>query len=462
MNLPIQEGFALRTGNGYAELEFEDSLAVRLGANSTVEFTLLALVNGGRITRLTVSQGTAIISAKLSRSDAVSVSTSDLNVKVPRSGRFRVDASPAESWVTVFHGKVEVASGLGSTSLLGSGRTLHEETGGTSAPEIASNPPPDAFDKWVSQRETAVNYAQNGTSDVLDSRNYIEGFADLYNFGLWSYLPGYGVAWMPYGVGANWMPFVSGQWMFMGGTGWNWVSSEPWGWLPYHFGAWVNAPGIGWAWLPRGPGSWQPATASWVHVNNQLGWTPTIVPPPSSRSAKSAPTPIVILAARGAGGAITAGDRVPLGTTTGMRVASAPASGFALPAGPGVQAIARPTGSANVGTLNQSAPVSQARLPSGPASLRAPGGMTLQSRSARIASTPPSLLAPHSMPAPRTMAGVSGGFRAGFSGTRGSASGGTVNLATPSASPANVSAHGTGMSSAPHSGGSARSSAGHR
>src|SRR3984893_4248470 len=55
MNLPIQEGFALRTGNGYAEVEFENSLAMRLGTNSTVEFPLLALVNGGKITRLNVS-----------------------------------------------------------------------------------------------------------------------------------------------------------------------------------------------------------------------------------------------------------------------------------------------------------------------------------------------------------------------------------------------------------------------
>src|ERR1700680_3828618 len=50
MNLPIQDGFALRTGNGYAEVEFENSLAMRVGTNSTVELQLLALVNGGTIT----------------------------------------------------------------------------------------------------------------------------------------------------------------------------------------------------------------------------------------------------------------------------------------------------------------------------------------------------------------------------------------------------------------------------
>src|ERR1700680_2805149 len=43
-NLPIQEGFALRTTDGYAEVECENSLAMRLGTNSTMEFTVLALL----------------------------------------------------------------------------------------------------------------------------------------------------------------------------------------------------------------------------------------------------------------------------------------------------------------------------------------------------------------------------------------------------------------------------------
>jgi hypothetical protein len=65
LNLPIQEGFAIRTADGYAEVEFEDSLTLHLATNAEVDFTVLSLQNGGRITKLTVPQGTAIISAKL-------------------------------------------------------------------------------------------------------------------------------------------------------------------------------------------------------------------------------------------------------------------------------------------------------------------------------------------------------------------------------------------------------------
>ena len=156
LNLPIEEGFAIRTADGYAEVEFEGSLTLRLATNATVEFTELALQNGGRITKLTIPQGTAIVSAKLKREDAMSVAAPNLNLNVPRDGRFRVDISPTESWVTVFHGKVQVDSNAGVPSLLSGGHTLHVGATGSGSPEVASNPPQDDFDKWVSHREEAV------------------------------------------------------------------------------------------------------------------------------------------------------------------------------------------------------------------------------------------------------------------------------------------------------------------
>jgi hypothetical protein len=208
LNLPIQEGFFLRTADGYAEVEFEDALTVRLATNAIMEFTTLALQNGGRVTKLTIAQGTAIISAKLKREDAVSVAAPNLNIILPRDGRFRLDISPTESWVSVFHGKVEVDYSTGRSSLLSGGHTLHLDSGGASSPEIASNPPQDNFDKWVSHREEALNVAENETSSVLGTNSYTEGYADLYNYGLWSYLPGYGMGWMPYGAGIGWMPWA--------------------------------------------------------------------------------------------------------------------------------------------------------------------------------------------------------------------------------------------------------------
>ena len=442
LNLPIQEGFALRTTDGYAEVEFEDSLTLRLATNATVEFTELALQNGGRVTKLTVPQGTAIISTKLKREDAVSVAAPNLNLNLPRNGRFRIDISPTDSWVKVFHGKVEANSGTGA-SLLSGGHMLHVDASGSASPEIASNPPQDAFDKWVFHREEAMNSAQSETAAVLGTNSYTEGYADLYNYGVWSYIPGYGTGWMPYGVGLGWMPFMDGQWQFMGGLGWNWVSGEPWGWLPYHFGSWLYSPGLGWAWLPVGATSWMPATASWVHVNNQLGWIPN-GPPPTSKPRKTQLTPVrstVILAAQETNGSIRAGARLPLANDgKGVQAASAPSPSF----------IANPK------SVVQTAPASLTRGSSAPASLHAPSASTTQLQVARLSSLPHAMMAPHSAPAPIIARGAStGGSREGSGGaSRGSGTGTTSASPTTSvtASPS-TSAHGSTTGSASRSGG---------
>jgi uncharacterized protein DUF6600/FecR-like protein len=457
LNLPIQEGFALRTTDGYAEVEFEDALTLRLATNATVEFSGLALQNGGRITKLTVPQGTALISAKLKREDAVSVAAPNLNLNLPRSGHFRMDVSPTGSWVTVFHGKVEVNSQSGATTVLNGGHTLHLDASGSGSPEVAGNPPQDDFDKWVFHREEALNSAATETSSVLGSNSYTTGYADLYNYGLWSNIPGYGAGWVPYGVGAGWMPFMNGQWQFMGGTGWNWTSGEPWGWVPYHFGSWVNSPGIGWAWLPVGATSYVPATASWVNVNNQLAWIPN-GPPLTSKATKtqlaSIPT-TAILSGQSEGGSIKAGASVPV-ARDGMMLHAALASA------PTFTGITKQSAQAPVASASANSK-SFIQSPSAPASLRAPAAAASELRVARLSSAPRSMMAPHSPPMPAIARGASMSRSAGAIGAHGSA-----NTAAMSGSPASTgvaaspasSSQGSAMGSASHSGGSMGSAGG--
>src|ERR1700735_4275857 len=43
-NLPVTEGDKLKTGNGVAEIEFEDNSTLRVAQNSVVEFPLLELL----------------------------------------------------------------------------------------------------------------------------------------------------------------------------------------------------------------------------------------------------------------------------------------------------------------------------------------------------------------------------------------------------------------------------------
>ena len=245
MNQPIQQDFSLRTDAGYAEVEFETGLVIRLAQHTQLDFTELSMIDGRKVTRLKLDEGTIITTANLSHNDELSVAAGNVDVTVPRNGRFRVDATESQNWVTVFHGKVEVASGQ-TTKEVESGKTLHAD-GASSALSVDASPEADAFDKWVTDRDKAEQTSQSNASQYVSQQNYSYNVADLYNYGLWYNMPGYGMVWQPYGMGAGWMPFGNGLWM-MGdpGMGWMWTSYEPWGWLPYHYGGWVNLAGGGW------------------------------------------------------------------------------------------------------------------------------------------------------------------------------------------------------------------------
>src|SRR6267154_1194248 len=116
--------------------------------------------------------------------------------------------------------------------------------------EIARLPESDEFDRWVAGREEAVVTATNAGRQYMNSGSYSSGVADLYTYGSWYPVNGYGNCWRPYGVGMGWSPFASGSWFMDSSFGWAFVGSQPWGWLPYHYGGWVFEPGYGWLWSP--------------------------------------------------------------------------------------------------------------------------------------------------------------------------------------------------------------------
>jgi Family of unknown function (DUF6600)/FecR protein len=436
LNLPIQQGFRLQTANGYAEVEFEHGLAIRLANNSSLEFTDLSLVDGHPKTKLNLSAGTAVVTAHLSHNEELSIAASGMQFAVPHGAEFRVDASANDNWVTVFHGKITVESGA-EELLLGGGHTLHENAAELSSPEIVQSSARDDFDKWVAHRDQALSDAQS--EGGLQSGRYTTGFADLDLFGTWAAVPGFGWGWQPYGVGLGWTPFVAGQWMFMGNTGWNWVSDEPWGWLPYHFGSWLNAPGVGWLWVPQGAPYWQPATATWVRTNNGLGWMPTQAAPlkpfkPSK--ANTEPSRVVILAAGNRpGNSIRAAQVMPITQVqaASAQIVSAPAPGF-------VPSTLRSTPPANRGA--NSLPVTLQSH--GPATLAAPKLFAVATNSPRFQA------APRSLPVAKTVFRGSAGSRGGFyGGSRGGGatvsnigvSGATNSGAHSASAPASTGGH---------------------
>ena len=353
-NLPIREGFSLRTDAGYAEVEFESGLVVHLAGNTQLEFTELNLTDGHKVTALKLDQGTLIATANLQKGDEVTIASGKGLVTVPHAGRVRIDSAQSQNWVTALHGKADVVTG-GSNTPVESGKTFHygpalqgadaAQGGDQNLSSMDRSPRTDAFDKWAAQRDEAEQNAQSDSEEFLRPRDYAFSTADLYNYGLSSNISGYGMAWQPYGMGANWMPFSNGMWMFDDmGADWMWASGEPWGWLPYHYGNWLFLDGEGWFWIPQNLGFFQGGNANFVNVGNQVGWTPTLATPTNPKKVRISPvTPVtgtrVVFAAGGAKGVIVAGPRGIVGPTSTLKTGTQPAPTFMQAGAPTAAAL---------------------------------------------------------------------------------------------------------------------------
>ncbi len=270
-NMPVTQGVTIGTNDGYAEIEFEDGTTVWISRDTLVQFTELALADGGRVTRLTLAQGTMSILTALRSGDSFALSTSGDAIAVPKNAFFRVDCFHDGASVSVLGGEVEVTSAAG-TKVVPKGKTLAYQSKLANV-SLSANPKPDEWDRWT------VGRARTSQTETTQSISYVDapfsyGLADMSAYGGWNYFAGYGYGWQPYGMGNCWMPFMNGQWDFYPQLGWTWVSGEPWGWTPYHFGNWNYLPSNGWTWFPSEFGAWDPAPVDWYSTGNQVGWWP--------------------------------------------------------------------------------------------------------------------------------------------------------------------------------------------
>jgi len=273
VNTPLREGMTLATGDGRAEVEFENGLTAWMASNTLVEFPQLVLEDGAKRTQITVTQGTATFYVKPGRGDLLEVEAGQLLVRAPEKARFRVDVFGDGASVSVLRGGLDVEV-HGATQRVNSRNTLVFRSGASGEATLAANPSADAWDHWVSDRSNDVEEARDDTAAYLRAPvGY--GMEDLSYYGGWVSLPGYGYGWQPFGVGAGWSPFFNGYWGGYGAFGPAWISYEPWGWLPYHYGGWIYSPRYGWVWAPGNFNTWSPATVAWVRTpGGALGWVP--------------------------------------------------------------------------------------------------------------------------------------------------------------------------------------------
>jgi len=278
LNLPLREGYVLATGSGRAEVEFENGAMAFMSGNTVVEFYDLSLHDGGRITRLVLRQGSASFYVSPTSGDYFSVTGGDFTVETTSRATFRLDNFDDGSTVKVERGNVSVVRNEQSTPLE-KGQSLSVRAGSPNDMVIGRASDNDDFDHWASGQVESEVAATNSSSQYVNSPDYSAGFGDLYTYGSWFSVGGYGNCWRPFGMGLGWSPFSFGNWYYDPFFGWTFLGSAPWGWLPYHYGGWIYAPMYGWVWNPSGfgygrPVYWRPVTAVFVHSGSTMGIVP--------------------------------------------------------------------------------------------------------------------------------------------------------------------------------------------
>jgi hypothetical protein len=281
LNLPLRQHDVVATDNGRAEVEFENGAMAFLDENSVLEFFDLSLDDGSLTTRLVLRQGTASFYINPARADYFSVTGGDFTAEVTSRANFRVDNFDDGSTVSVSKGRISVLRKDASREL-NKGQSLSMRANEEESASIGRAAEADDFDRWVSGREDSVVTATNAAMQYANNSTYTSGFGDLYTYGGFYPISGFGYGWQPYGVGAGWSPFAYGNWFYGSGFGWSFIGNQPWGWLPYHYGGWIFQPGTGWLWTPSGfnraggqPVTYHPVTASFVRSGTAIGIVPT-------------------------------------------------------------------------------------------------------------------------------------------------------------------------------------------
>jgi FecR protein len=274
LNLPIRQGYVLATDKGRAEVEFENGAMAFLGEDTVLEFYDLSLADGAKTTRLVLRQGTASFYVNPGNGDYFSVTGGDFTVEAAERTSFRFDNFNDGSVVDVSKGRVSVLRKNKSTEVA-KGQSLSVRAGDDASSTVGRLPDSDDFDRWVSGRIDSVATATVAAQQYVNSPYGTSGLADLYTYGAWYPVSGYGNCWRPYGVGYGWSPFATGGWYTDPVYGLAFIGNQPWGWLPYHYGGWLFDPSLGWVWAPSfGPryvnARWAPVTGTWLRSRTGL------------------------------------------------------------------------------------------------------------------------------------------------------------------------------------------------
>lgn len=243
VNYPLTTGDRMYVNeDGRAELQMEQSVI------HVWHYSDLAVTNlSDSITQLGLSQGSLHVRTfELTPNQPVEVDTPNGAITVMQPGDFRVDCYTGDGGtvVTVNSGEVQI-SGPNLSQNLGANQSVRLMGSNPITLTSLTMPGRDPFDAWSEQRDRKLL--------ASETRQYVDpntvGSDDLEQYGNWTQTPGFGAVWYPTAVPVGWVPYSTGQWVWVSPWGWTWVDANPWGFAPFHYGRWANY-GNRWGWVP--------------------------------------------------------------------------------------------------------------------------------------------------------------------------------------------------------------------
>jgi hypothetical protein len=295
-NYPVAEGASLSlAAGGRAEIDYGGGV-FRLDGGAEV-----------RVTRLTdhefalfVDTGSVVVRVRVhDADDFVRIATPATEIALVRPGLYRIDvaADSPQTSATVRVGEAEVATGAGTLQVLSGQVASLAGVAGESA-DVRNAPPIDGFDAWSAERDRVSDESRQY---AYVSRRMV-GAADLGSYGTWRMYPDYGAVWFPTDASPAWAPYRFGYWTWLPGWGYAWVDDAPWGYAPFHYGRWAYIGGR-WGWCPGvfvARPLWAPALVAWyggagwaggtlagpVYGWVPLGWREPYVPPVGACAAR--------------------------------------------------------------------------------------------------------------------------------------------------------------------------------
>jgi FecR protein len=199
-DLPLETGFSLVTGDGRAEIEFEDASTLYLGANSVLTFNDLHTTSGVPSTEVALLAGTATIAIKPSiygETFILRTPTDYVTASYPHTAFARINSYTDAMTVTSLESKSLYFPQLGGKEL-GEGQTLtlHEGhlvdvTGPDSSGAFAE------WDKWVVDRVAQRTAAMADVMKDAGLTSALPGLAGMKGQGTFFACAPYGTCWEP-------------------------------------------------------------------------------------------------------------------------------------------------------------------------------------------------------------------------------------------------------------------------